>query len=68
MHQIQLNDQLYQEAKQRAAEAGFVSVDEYVADVLQTDLREEPENLPSAGMNGFARTHADRSPLSDCDR
>jgi hypothetical protein len=44
MHQIQLNDQLYQEAQRRAAEAGFGSVDEYVADVLQHDL-EETENF-----------------------
>jgi hypothetical protein len=44
MHQIQLNDQLYQEAQRRAAEAGFGSVDEYVADMLQHDL-EETENL-----------------------
>jgi hypothetical protein len=44
MHQIQLNDQLYQEAQRRAAEAGFGSVDEYVADVLQHDLK-DTENL-----------------------
>lgn len=44
MHVIQLNDQLYQDAKRRAAEAGFGSVDEYVADILQQDL-EETENL-----------------------
>jgi hypothetical protein len=45
MHQIQLNDQLYQEAELRAAEAGFGSVDEYVADVLRHDLQEETENF-----------------------
>jgi hypothetical protein len=44
MHQIQLNDQLYQEAQRRAAEAGFGSVDEYVAEMLQHDL-EDTENL-----------------------
>jgi hypothetical protein len=44
MHKIQLNDQLYQEAQRRAAEAGFDSVDEYVADILQQDI-EETENL-----------------------
>ena len=38
MHQIQLSDQLYQVAQRRAAEAGFGSVDDYVADVLQHDL------------------------------
>lgn len=44
MHQIQLDDQLYQEAERRAAASG-VTVDEYVADVLQNDLHEETENL-----------------------
>jgi len=45
MHEIQLNDQLYQEAQRRASAAGFETVDEYVADVLQHDLREETENF-----------------------
>lgn len=45
MHQIQLNDHLYQEALRRATEAGFSSVDDYVADVLQHDLLEETENF-----------------------
>ena len=44
MHQIQLDEQLYQEAQRRAAEGGFGSVDEYVADRLRHDF-EEPENL-----------------------
>jgi hypothetical protein len=29
MHQVQLPDQLYQEAQRRAIEAGFTTVDEY---------------------------------------
>ena len=45
MHQIQLNDQLYQEVERRASSSGFVTVDEYVADVLQHDLHDETENL-----------------------
>jgi hypothetical protein len=45
MHQIQLNERLYQQAQRRAAEAGFGSVDEYVADVLQHDFDEETENF-----------------------
>jgi PHD/YefM family antitoxin component YafN of YafNO toxin-antitoxin module len=45
MHQIHLNDQLYQEAQRRASAAGFVTVDEYVADVLRHDLQEETENF-----------------------
>ena len=44
-HQIQLNDQLYQEAQLRAAEAGLGSLDEYVADVWRHDLHEETENF-----------------------
>ena len=45
MHQIQLNDQLYQDAQLRAAEAGFASVDEYVADVLHNDLHGETDSF-----------------------
>lgn len=44
MQQVQLSDQLYQEIQRRAAEVGYVNVDEYVADVLKHDL-EDPENL-----------------------
>jgi hypothetical protein len=35
MHPIQLPDHVYEEAVRRAREAGFDSVDAYVADVLQ---------------------------------
>ena len=45
MYQIQLDDQLYQKAQRRASASGFVTVDEYVADVLQHDLHGETENL-----------------------
>jgi hypothetical protein len=38
MHQVQLNEDLYKNAQRRAAEAGFSSVDEYVADVVSHDL------------------------------
>ena len=44
MHQIQLNDQLYQDALRRAAEVGFQTVDEFVADILQHEL-EDTEKL-----------------------
>lgn len=44
MRQIQLSDQLYQEAQCRAAEGGFASIDDYVAAMLQQDF-EETENL-----------------------
>ena len=45
MNQIQLNDQLFEEAKRRASEAGFGSVDDYVAEVVRHDLRDEAENF-----------------------
>jgi hypothetical protein len=38
MHKVHLEDQLYQQAQRRAAEAGFSTVDEYVADVITHDL------------------------------
>ena len=45
MHQVNLNDQLYQDVQRRAAEAGFTNVDDYVADVLSHDLNEETPDL-----------------------
>lgn len=44
MPQIRLDDNLYRMAQCRAAEAGFGSVDEYVADRLRHDF-EETESL-----------------------
>lgn len=38
MQQIQLSDQIYQQAQQRAAEAGFQTVDEYVAEIVESDV------------------------------
>jgi hypothetical protein len=45
MHQVRLNDKLYKEAQRRAREAGFDSVDEFVADRLENDFSEEQENF-----------------------
>ena len=45
MHQVNLNDELYREARRRAEVAGFPSVDEYVADVLSHDFQLVDENL-----------------------
>ena len=45
MHQVSLNDHLYQEAQRRAEAAGFSSVDEYVADVLSYDFQLDYDNL-----------------------
>ena len=46
MHQIQVSDELYQEVQARAADAGFDSVDEYVADVLQQEFEVCTDELP----------------------
>lgn len=47
MHQVQLEltDQLYDQAKRRAVEAGFKTVGEYLADVVSDYLTEDTENL-----------------------
>ena len=47
MHQIQLQltDQLYDRARQRAAEAGLANLDEYLVDVVTENLTAETENL-----------------------
>ena len=45
MHQIQLDDRLYQKAERRGSASGFVTVNDYVADVLQNDLHQEFQNL-----------------------
>lgn len=41
MQPVKLDERLYKKATRRAAEAGFSSVDEYVADVVSHDLVEE---------------------------
>jgi hypothetical protein len=38
MYQVQLSEKLYREAERRAREAGFTTVDEYVADIVSHDL------------------------------
>lgn len=43
MHQIQLSDELFQTAQQRALEFGYTNVEEYVAAMI----REEPEPIPN---------------------
>jgi len=47
MHQVQLEltDQLYNQAKRRAVEAGFKSVNDYIADMVSDDLAIDTENL-----------------------
>jgi hypothetical protein len=43
MHSIQLPDDLYQQAQQRASEAGL-SVDEYIAEIVESDVNTGSEN------------------------
>jgi hypothetical protein len=38
MQQVELNDKLYEEVRERAGTAGFSSVDAYVTDLLQQEL------------------------------
>ena len=45
MHQVQLDDRLYAEAQRRATEAGFPSVDEYIADIVAQEVSDPGENL-----------------------
>jgi PHD/YefM family antitoxin component YafN of YafNO toxin-antitoxin module len=45
MHQIQLADELYQQAERRAGDAGYASVDEYIADVLADYLADGPDDF-----------------------
>ena len=41
MQQVQLPDQLYRVAQRRASEAGFASVEEYIADVVTQDVADD---------------------------
>jgi PHD/YefM family antitoxin component YafN of YafNO toxin-antitoxin module len=47
LHQVhlELSDRLYKQAKRRAAEAGFGSVDEFVFEVLSEELSENLDLL-----------------------
>jgi hypothetical protein len=45
MHHVQLNEKIYKEAERRAREAGFGSVDEFVAKQLESDFSDEQEDL-----------------------
>ncbi len=45
MQHVQLTDALYKEAERRARKAGFHSVDEFVADRLETDFSDAKEDF-----------------------
>jgi hypothetical protein len=62
MHHIQLNDRLYEEAQRRAREAGFASVDEFVADRLEGEFSGEQEDFDGQ-FTPELMSHLDR--LSD---
>ena len=40
MYEIRLNENLYHQASQRAVDLGFSGVDDYVADMVRSDLAE----------------------------
>lgn len=41
MHQIQLTDELFEDAQRAAKARGFATVDEYIADVITHDVADE---------------------------
>jgi hypothetical protein len=43
MPQIQLNDHVFQAAQRRAADGGFSSVEEYIADVVIHDVGDDAD-------------------------
>ena len=45
MPQIELTKQIFEAARRRAADVGFSSVDEYIADVLVHELGEDTDNF-----------------------
>ncbi len=45
MHQVNLTEQLYQEAQRRAQAGGFASVDEYISQVLSQDFQLDETDL-----------------------
>jgi hypothetical protein len=58
-HNIKLSDQLYNEAQRRAREAGFTTVDEFVASQLEFDFSDEAENFDDQFTPEFL-THLDQ--------
>jgi len=45
MQQVNLSDQLYRDTQRRAAEAGFSSVDDFVAELLSQEINGDTPNL-----------------------
>ena len=42
---LQLTDQLFDQVKRRAIEAGFANLDEYIVDVVAGDAAQETDDL-----------------------
>ena len=47
MHHVHLSDHVYEQAKMRAIEAGFKSVEEFITDVVSDRAMDETEVLDS---------------------
>jgi hypothetical protein len=45
MRHVHLTDPLFRAAQDRAADAGYASVDEYVADIVVRDLSEDDKSV-----------------------
>ncbi len=45
MPEVRLDDQVFKVAQRRASEAGFASVEEYIADVVTQDVADDTENF-----------------------
>ncbi len=45
MPEVRLDDQVFKVAQRRASEAGFASVEEYIADVVTQDVVDEAEDF-----------------------
>lgn len=72
MRQIQISDQIYEQAKHRAIETGFGSVDEFIADCVVSGLNEPADDYDhfftpeviadldqiSASVKGGAQTYS----------
>jgi len=45
MPEVRLDDQVFKVAQRRASEAGFASVEEYIANVVTQDVADDRENF-----------------------
>ena len=45
MPEVQLDDHVFKVAQRRAADAGYASVDDYIADVVVHDANDDTDNI-----------------------